>query len=139
MKEEKSCGCIVLNNANQVLLIHHNAGHWDFPKGHVEEGETEIQTAIREVKEETGIDVQVNEKYRYTTKYSPKEDVIKEVVFFLATNINDNKKAQLEEVSEVKWFKFEDALKTITYDTSVNILKKLQEDLKEDKKCSKKD
>ena len=55
MKQEKSCGCIILNEKNEVLLIHHNAGHWDFPKGHVEEGETEVQTAIREVKEETGL------------------------------------------------------------------------------------
>lgn len=135
MKEEKSCGCIVLNNKNQVLLIHHNKGHWDFPKGHVEEGETEVQTAIREVKEETGIDVEVNEKYRYTTKYSPKEDVIKEVVFFLATNISDNKKAQLEEVSEVRWVNYEEAFKMITYDDTREILIKLKKDLEEDKKC----
>ena len=135
MKQEKSCGCIVINDRKQVLLVHHNAGHWDFPKGHVEEGETEVQTAIREVKEETGIDVEVNEKYRYTTKYSPKEDVIKEVIFFLATNISDNKKPQLEEVSEVNWFDFENAIKMITYNTSVEILIKLKKDLEEDKKC----
>jgi len=135
MKREKSCGCIVINDKNKVLLIHHNAGHWDFPKGHMEEGETEIQTAIREVKEETNIDVEVNEKYRYTTKYSPKEDVIKEVVYFLAKNINNNKEAQLEEVSDVQWFEFEEAIEKITYDNSREILIKLKEDLKEDKKC----
>ena len=115
--------------------MHHNKGHWDFPKGHVEEGETEVQTAIREVKEETNIDVEVNEKYRYTTEYSPKEDVMKEVVFFLAKNINDKRNAQLEEVSEVKWFKFEEAMERITYNTSKEILIKLEKDLKEDKKC----
>jgi len=131
MKREKSCGCIVINDNNEVLLIHHNAGHWDFPKGHVEEKETEIQTAIREVKEETNIDVEVNEKFRYTTKYSPKEDVMKEVVYFLAKNISDNKEAQLEEVSEVKWVNFEEALETITYDTSKEILMKLRKDLEE--------
>lgn len=130
MKQEKSCGCIIINNNNEILLIHHNAGHWDFPKGHMEQGETEKQTAIREVKEETNIDVEVNENYRYSTKYSPKENVIKEVVYFLAKNINDNKQAQLEEVSEVKWFKFEDALEIITYSTSKEILIKLKEDLK---------
>ena len=131
MKQEKSCGCVVLNEKNQVLLIHHNAGHWDFPKGHVEEGETEVQTAIREVKEETNIDVEVNEKYRYTVEYSPKEDVIKEVVYFLAKNISNNKEAQLEEVSEVQWFEFEEALDKITYDTSKQVLQKLKRGLKE--------
>ena len=130
MKQEKSCGCIVINNKKEVLLIHHNAGHWDFPKGHVEEGETEVQTAIREVKEETNIDVEVNEKYRYTTQYSPQEDVIKEVVYFLAKNISNDKEAQLEEVSEVKWFEMSEAIDIITYNTSKDILIKLKSDLK---------
>ena len=129
MKQEKSCGCIIINDENKILLIHHNVGHWDFPKGHVEDGETEVQTAIREVKEETNIDVEVNEEYRYVTKYSPKEDVMKQVVYFLAKNINDNKQAQLEEVSEVKWFTYEDAINIITYETSKEILTKLKKDL----------
>lgn len=133
MKQEKSCGCIVINNKKEVLLIHHNAGHWDFPKGHVEDGETEQQTAIREVKEETNIDVKINEKYRYTTNYSPKEDVMKEVVYFLATNISNEQMAQLEEVSEVKWFKIEEAIERITYNTSKEILIKLMKDLKNNK------
>ena len=129
MKKEKSCGCIVINDKNEILLIHHNVGHWGFPKGHVEEGETEVQTAIREVKEETNIDVEVDEAYRYSTKYSPKEDVVKEVIYFLAKNINDNKQAQLEEVSEVKWFAMEDAINKITFDNSRDILIQLKEDL----------
>ena len=130
MKKEKSCGCIVINNNAEVLLIHHNAGHWDFPKGHVEDGETEVQTAIREVKEETNIDVEVNEEYRYSTKYSPKEDVIKEVIYFLARNISEDKQAQLEEVSEVKWFSMDEAIQRITFDNSRDILMQLTRDLR---------
>ena len=131
MKQEKSCGCIIINDKEEVLLVRHNKGHWDFPKGHVESGETEVETAKREVKEETNIDVEVNEEYRYSTKYSPKEDVIKEVIYFLARNINDNRQAQLEEVSEVKWFSIEDAIDKITYDTSRDILIQLKNDLEE--------
>ena len=131
MKQEKSCGCIVINDKNEILLILHNAGHWDFPKGHVEDGETEVQTAIREVKEETNIDVEVNEEFRYSTKYSPKEDVIKEVIYFLARNISEDKQAQLEEVSEVKWFSMNDAIEKITYDNSREILIQLKKDLEE--------
>ena len=129
MKQEKSCGCIVINDKNEVLLIHHNAGHWDFPKGHMEDGETEVQTAKREVKEETNIDVEVNERYRYVTKYSPKEDVMKEVVYFLAKNVSNNKKAQLEELSEVKWIEINMAIEKITYDNSREILIQLKKDL----------
>ena len=102
---------------------------WEFPGGKVEDGETEVETAIREVKEETNIDVEVDEEYRYSTKYSPKEDVIKEVIYFLARNISDNRQAQLEEVSEVKWFSMEDAIDKITYDTSRDILIQLKQDL----------
>ena len=58
-----------------------------------------------------------------------KEDVIKEVIYFLARNITDNKKAQLEEVSEVKWFNFKDAIKQITFDNSREILIQLKKDL----------
>ena len=54
MKHEKSCGCIIIED-KKVLLIKQTNGIWGFPKGHVEENETELQTAEREVKEETGL------------------------------------------------------------------------------------
>ena len=133
MEQEKSCGAIVINKNNKIVLVHHNAGHWDFPKGHIENGETEEQTAIREVKEETNIDIIINNKYRYTTSYSPKENVMKEVVYFLAQNIDEDKKPQLEEVSEVKWFTLEEAMNTITYENSKEILNKLKKDIEEEK------
>ena len=133
MEKEKSCGAIVINKNNKILLVHHNAGHWDFPKGHIENRETEEQTAIREVKEETNIDIIINNKYRYTTSYSPKENVMKEVVYFLAQNIDEDKKPQLEEVSEVKWFTFEEAMNAITYENSKEILNKLKKDIEEEK------
>jgi len=129
MKYEKSCGCIVVNEKKEVLLVHSNKGHWGFPKGHVEDGETEEQTAIREVKEETGIDVKINEKYRYVQTYNIQEDIKKEVVYFLAKNINTKIHEQIEEVSEVKWFSFEEALKIITYDNSKEILFKLKQEI----------
>lgn len=134
MKHEKSCGCIVMNDNEEVLLVLHNAGHWGLPKGHMEEGETEVQTAIREVKEETNIDVTVNEKFRYTMEYSPKDDVWKEVVYFLAHNVNNQGEAQLEEVSQVKWFELNKAIEKITYDNSKELLRKFKEDLKKKEK-----
>ena len=59
MKREKSCGVLVLRQQVDelyvVLLRHRFGGHWSFPKGHVEAGESERQTALREVREETGL------------------------------------------------------------------------------------
>ena len=58
MKHEKSCGAICYTReegAPRVLVIcHRYGGHWAFPKGHVEAGESEEETAMREVREETG-------------------------------------------------------------------------------------
>lgn len=58
MIKEKSCGMVVFKEENDnlyILMVKHNAGHWGLPKGHVEENETETETAVREVFEETGI------------------------------------------------------------------------------------
>lgn len=59
MNNEKSCGTIILNE-NKILLIQQKkSGNYGFPKGHMKNNETEIETAIRETKEETNIDVTV--------------------------------------------------------------------------------
>lgn len=129
MKKEKSCGCIIFNAKKEILLLHQNAGHWGLPKGHVEEGETEEQTAIREVKEETNIDVVINTNYRYSMTYNPKEDVEKEVVYFIAENTSNNIKPQQEEVQEVIWLDIDNAINTITYENSKELLKKVKKDL----------
>ena len=100
MKKEKSCGAIIINETGKILLIKHNKGHWAFPKGHVEANETEIETALREIKEETNLEVEINQNIREITTYSPKENVIKDVIYFVATNPTGNIKLQEEEVSE---------------------------------------
>ena len=55
MKNEKACGAVIKNEEGKILLIFQQNGFWGFPKGHVEEGETEPETAVREVFEETGL------------------------------------------------------------------------------------
>ena len=88
MKHEKSCGAICYTReegAPRVLVIcHRYGGHWAFPKGHVEAGESEEETAMREVREETGAQVRVRPGYREVTTYSPAKGVTKDVVFFVA-------------------------------------------------------
>ena len=129
MKKEKSCGCIVINDG-KVLLVRHNKGHWDFPKGHVEPGETEEQTAKREVKEETNIDVEINTNFRYLNNYIIEEKQIeKDVVLFVAKPISLDVKPQEIEVNVVEWIDINEALELITHTNSKNILKKAIEDL----------
>ena len=125
MKYEKSCGSVIYkfeNNSIYILLIKHNKGHWSFPKGHMENGETEYQTAIREVKEETNLDIKIYDGFRYVTTYSPKENVMKDVVYFLSTPINNEIKPQLEEVQKIEWINENEAKNIITYKEDIKIL-----------------
>ena len=128
MKQEKSCGAIVVDNG-KVLLIKHVLGHWDLPKGHVENNETETETAIRELKEETNIDIEISDKFRYTIEYSPEEDVWKEVVYFIAKPTSYNIIPQEEEVQIAEWVNIEEAINKVTYDSAREVLKKVIEDL----------
>ena len=118
-KREKSCGGIVykvVENELFFLLLKHNKGHWSFPKGHMEEGETERETALREIKEETGLDVKLDDDYFYKITYSPKKNVLKDVVYFIATPLTNEITMQYSEIEEIIWANEEDALNTITYD-----------------------
>lgn len=87
MKREKSCGALVYRYEGDrlmlLLLRHRHGGHWSFPKGHVEGEETETETALREIREETGLSVSLREGFRHTVEYYPKPGVRKQVVYFL--------------------------------------------------------
>ena len=115
MVKEKSCGTICFDG-DKVLMVKHNAGHCAFPKGHVEEGETEFETAIRETKEETGIDVEIISDRRFVNIYSPKEDVIKEVIFFIAKPLNIDLTRQETEIADLRWIDIDKASEYITFD-----------------------
>jgi len=115
MVKEKSCGTICFDG-DKVLMVKHNAGHCAFPKGHVEEGETEFETAIRETKEETGIDVEIISDKRFVNTYSPKEDVIKDVIFFIAKPLNIDLTRQESEIADLRWIDINKASEYITFD-----------------------
>lgn len=121
MKKEKSCGVVVFLD-DKVLIVKHNKGHYGLPKGHVEDGETEYDTAIREVKEETNVDVEIIKGFRKVITYSPKENVMKDVVFFIGTAKTYNLKNQECEISRVEFYPIETAPDVITYDDERNLL-----------------
>lgn len=123
MNKEKSCGAVVFRN-DKVLLVKHNAGHIAFPKGHVEEGETEEETAYREILEETGLKTKIDNKFRYVITYRPKPQVEKDVVYFVANVVAGKETPQIEEVSEVIWVKKDEAFTLITYDNDKKVLQK---------------
>lgn len=126
MIKEVSCGIVVFDE-DKVLLIKHNGGHISFPKGHVEEGETYKETAIRETLEETGIEAEILSDDYYVNTYSPKENHMKDVLLFIGVKTGGELKAQLEEVSLCDFFSYEDAMKELTYDVDKKILREAYE------------
>lgn len=128
---------IVLVSKNKVqepkfLIIQENAGHWGFPKGHPESNETEKESAIRELFEETGIsDIKIldipiiKEEYDYNWGIN---EYHKTVGYFLALAKNEIVKIDPKEIKDYRWVTFNEALETLTYGNTKNdVLKKAKE------------
>lgn len=129
MITEKSSGTVVFHKGKdkvEYLLLHYQAGHWDFPKGHIEMEEGEKEAALRELKEEAGIDGNIvegfNEKVRYFFRRQ-KELVSKEVVFFVVETKNTQVTLSYEHIG-FKWLPYDEAVKQLTFKNAKDLLKK---------------
>ena len=117
---EKSCGAIVFkenNNGTKLFLIikHKKNKRWGFPKGHTEINETDEQTAKREVKEETSLDIEILKGFKQIGFYRPYGNVEKKVVLFLAKTINEsNVKVQKKEIDTYKWATAEEVFNNLS-------------------------
>lgn len=130
LKKEKSCGCIIIKD-NKVLLVYEkNMNFWGFPKGHMEKGENEIETALREVKEEVGLDVEIDNEKRYVLNYNVRNEIDKTTVLYVASPKNEKIVMQESEIEDAKWCDFEEALNTLTFDNSREMFKNVIKDLK---------
>ena len=115
-KQEKSCGAVVYNpKKHSFLIIKMLNGNWGFPKGHTEDQETDIQTAIREVTEETGINIEILDGFKKSIKYIPFPEVLKEVIFFIGITEEEKITIDKDEIEDYMWCSYEEALKMITY------------------------
>ena len=128
MQREKSCGALVLrhdeNGKNYILMIRHKAGgHRSFPKGHMERGETEHMTAIREVYEETGVQIRIHSNFRETVHYHPLPCVSKEVVYFLTETRQTEIRPRLGEIAQVEWVPLEQAEASLTHENDKTVLR----------------
>ena len=123
---ESSCGAVVFKKVQAekkfLLIRNKRSAHWGFPKGHIENGETKEETAIREVLEETGIKIDILPDFAQSSEYTIQGKIEKSVVIFLAEAQNDDYKLQEEEIEECGWFDFEDAMQTLNYENDKRIL-----------------
>lgn len=126
MKKEISCGAVIARQTDagcEVLLVcHASGGHWGFPKGHVENNETEAETALREIREETGLSVTLDTNFRTVVTYSPKPGVMKDVIYFAAELTGGDEKIPVEEITGIRWAAPDDAAALITYDNDRDVL-----------------
>lgn len=120
MKKEISCGTITFYK-DRILLIKQNRGYVGFPKGHMEEGETEEETAIRETKEETNIDVKIHKDKKYCINYTINDKISKDVVFFLAEPISFEIKNQDTEVEKTMWVDKSLVCEYLSYDDTKEV------------------
>lgn len=123
-----------LEGIDQFLLIQHHAGHWGFPKGHAEPGETPLETACREFEEETGIrDYQVSdhpplvEQYQFVKK---QQTVQKTVTYFIAWVRSMQVVPQEQEIRGYLWLPYEAAFTQITFEHSQQLLRQVQQIIK---------
>ncbi len=108
---QRAAGGLIIKN-NAILSIY-RFNHWDFPKGHVEAGETDKEAAIREVIEETGIDeLSITKDLKYTYHIFPYNNhfVLKETHWYgMHTASNKKPTPQVEEsILKVEWIPLED-------------------------------
>ena len=124
---EKSCGAVVFREKDgqvEFLLVKNKNGrHWGFPKGHVEDGETEEETALREIKEETGLSVAILPGFRETSEYRPYGKIKKQVVFFAARAQNEEVTIQQAEIDRFQWADFSQAMQRFRYENDQRVLK----------------
>ena len=132
---EKSCGAVVYKGNGEVeyLLLHYGAGHWDYVKGQVELDESEKDTVIRELKEETGIaDARFMDGFREEINYFYRREgrtVYKQVIFFLIEAKDSNVKLSYEHVG-YEWLNYEKAMTKLTFENGKKVLNEAHEFLR---------
>ncbi len=130
MYDEISVGSVLYNLDNDFniiyLILNYSYGHWDFPKGNIEYGESEIDTIKREIMEETGItDIKFINGFRQQISYRYKKKfklVNKSVIYYIAETKSNNVVLSFEH-TDFAWLNFNDALNRLSFDNSKEILK----------------
>ena len=131
MKREYSAGAVLFtrdeNDELKFVLVIERSGHCGFPKGHIEHGESEETAAIREIREETGVDAVLVGDFRSEVEYTIGTRIKKHVTYFLAEYQNSSKAERGDDIRTLKILNYKDAYRLLTHDTSRDILQKASE------------
>lgn len=134
MKNEFSAGAVVFRRFGKeikyLILQSKKWKTWGFPKGHVSEKETEEVTALREIKEETGLSGNLITGFRERHSYefeSNSEKINKTVTFFIMESDQEIVNLAKEELCDFKWSSYEEAMTLFQHESNKNLLTKTQE------------
>ncbi len=136
MLKEFSYGAVIYKmfNAEPVFLLvkSNRSGRWGFPKGHTEKGENGIETAKREIFEETGIkDIVFIEGFREEDIYmiegtlpeTKGKETEKHSIYFLANALSEPSGSDQSEISEIKWCSIEEAVNILPFNNQQKVIK----------------
>lgn len=130
--KEQSFGIIPIREQGkkkEFLLIKHSGGHWGFPKGHPIEGEEERESASRELKEETGLEISTFlEKEAIVEHYcfiKEGRKVNKMVTYYLAL-VKGDLHLDLKEVVEARWCTWKEAYELATFQECKLMIKQMK-------------
>ena len=128
MSFEISCGAVVFTRVEgeiKYLIIRSNEGWYGFPKGHTEEGESEEDTALREILEETGLHVTLLPDFKTVDEHGlpNKPDVVKRCIYFAAEYSGQDIVHQEEELCEALLMSYDEAMGVFQFESSRRILK----------------
>ena len=135
IEEPVSAGGVVYRDVEgqveTVLCGRDDPVRWSLAKGTPDPGETMEQTALREVREETGLEVQIEDRIRSIDYWFADRDsdvrYHKTVHFYLMTPIGGSMDLHDPEFDVVQWFSSEDALETLAYANEADVLRKALE------------
>lgn len=127
MITENASGAVVYrlkNNQPEYLLLKSaTSNFWGFPKGHVEGNETDIETAVREIREETQLQATIDPEFHADLDYDMKNGHHKHVVLYTSqVPVDVTITRQVEEISEYGWFDYQTARETLSYDNLKGLL-----------------
>ncbi|TET06464.1 NUDIX domain-containing protein [Candidatus Dependentiae bacterium] len=136
MKRQFSAGIVSYHKENDMLcylLLYYFGGYWDFPKGKIEEGENKLQTALRELKEETGLDAQIVRGFEDHVEYffRAEGELFFKTVFFFLGKVQITKISLSHEHLDYGWFGYEQAYEQLTYQNSKDVLERANQFLAE--------
>ena len=134
MQRQFSAGLVLFRideetKARDFLLLHYVSGHWDFPKGKIEPGETKHQAAIRELAEETGLTAEIlpgfEEQFTYWFRSHDGGEMLQKTVYFFIGRTEQKDVVLSHEHIGFIWLPYEVALEKLTYNNAQEMLKKV--------------